>query len=68
MADYERRMYLFLEYRDFRELFTEIDTSELFFENQFPESSKPTTWLNWLKRCAAMKWFPNCSPQSPAGQ
>jgi len=68
MADHEHRMYLFLEYRDLRELFTEIDASELFFESQFPESRKPTTWLEWLKRRTAMKWSPNCSPQSPAGQ
>jgi len=68
MADYERRMFLFLEYRDLRDLFAEIDASELFFESQFPESSKPKTWVSWLKRCTVMKWSANCSPQSPAGQ
>jgi len=68
LSDSERRMFLFLEYRDLRELFTEIDAGELIFENRLPESRKGTTWLNRLKRFAVLKWSPDCSSQSPAEQ
>ncbi|CAD7842471.1 MAG: hypothetical protein [Olavius algarvensis Delta 4 endosymbiont] len=68
LADDERRLFLFLEYRDLRELFTEIETGDLSFESRFSESRKRTTWLNRLKRLTAMKWSPHCSPQTPPGQ
>lgn len=67
-ADYERRMFLFLEYRDLRELFTEIDAHELAIECRFLESRKRMTWLKRLKQLTVMKGSPRCSSVPPAGR
>jgi len=68
MADFERRMFLFLEFRDLRDLFTEIDADEFAGESRFPESRKQKTRLNRLKRSIAMKLFPVCRSLPPAGR
>lgn len=58
LADFERRMFLFLEYRDLRDVFTEIDESELFSGKRLRASQKTDTWLSKLKRAAVLKWSP----------
>jgi len=58
LADFERRLFLFLEHRELRELFTEIDESELHFHNRLRESRKADSWLSKLRRVAVFKWSP----------
>ena len=57
-ADHEQRTYLFLEYRDLRELFNEIDENELFFLRQPMKNRRETSWLSRLVRAAMLKWSP----------
>jgi len=58
-ADYERRMFLFLEYRDLRELFTEIDATEMVFENQLQTRKAAPSWFSRLRRAAVLKLSPS---------
>jgi len=68
LADSERRMFLFLEHRDLRELFTEIDESEIIFANQAGENHAPATWFSRLRHALVLKWLPHRGSQSPAAQ
>ena len=58
LADFERRVFLFLEHRDLRAVFTEIDASELYFDNRSRENRKPDSWLSKIRRAAVLKWSP----------
>jgi hypothetical protein len=58
LADFEGRMFLFLEHRGLRAVFTEIDESELHLDNRLRESRKAQTWLSKLRRAAVIKWSP----------
>ncbi len=58
LADFEKRVFLFLEYRDLREVFTEIDEKELCFDNRMQASRKADSWLSKLRRVAILKWSP----------
>lgn len=58
LADFERRLFLFLEHRDLRELFTEIDENELYFDNRVQASGKADTWLLKFWRAVVLKWSP----------
>lgn len=56
LADDEHRIFLFLEYRDLRERFTEIDADELFFEGLRREGRAANSWLSKLRRAAGLRW------------
>lgn len=58
LADFEKRVFLFLEHRDLREVFTEIDENELCFDNRLRESRKADSWLSKLRRVVILKWSP----------
>ncbi len=58
LADFERRLFLFLEHRDLRELFTEIDESEFYLNNRLREKRQADSWLSKLRRVAVFKWSP----------
>jgi hypothetical protein len=59
LADFERRVFLFLKHRDLRVVFTEIDASELYFANRLQESRKAESWLSKLRRATILKWSPS---------
>ncbi len=61
LADFERRLFLFLEHRDLRELFTKIDESELQLGNRLRENRKADSWLSKLRRVSVFKWSPGCN-------
>ncbi len=58
LADFERRLYLFLEFREHREMFTEIDESEYLFANRLQEGKQTVSWWSKVKRFFVLKWLP----------
>lgn len=55
LANFEKRLFLFLKHRNLRELFIEIDESEMYVENRLRKSRKAGSWLSKLWRGAVFE-------------